>query len=137
MLRATHDRVMFLVGGMASSSDTYGRGCGEIMRRLARDHPDRFWADPDLFFTDGDLVNLGADFCMMPSMFEPGGIVQQEFFVAGTPVIAFKAGGLKDTVVEFNPAVDYLVGNGFHFEAHTVHDFTDGMPSRERRVSGC
>lgn len=54
LLRATHGRIMFLIGGMASSSDTYGRGCGDVMRRLARDHSDRFWADPDQFFTDGD-----------------------------------------------------------------------------------
>lgn len=56
-------------------------------------------------------------------MFEPGGIVQQEFFVAGTPVIAYKTGGLKDTIVEFDPVTDPLIGNGFHFEAYTVHDF--------------
>lgn len=31
----------------------------------------------------------------MPSLFEPCGIVQDEFFVAGTPVIAFNTGGLK------------------------------------------
>jgi starch synthase len=57
----------------------------------------------------------------MPSMFEPGGIVQQEFFVAGTPVIAFKTGGLKDTVKEFDRVA--RTGNGFTFEAHTKGDF--------------
>jgi hypothetical protein len=57
----------------------------------------------------------------MPSMFEPGGIVQQEFFVAGTPVIAFKTGGLKDTVFEFDARAG--TGNGFLFEAHTAYDF--------------
>lgn len=31
---------------------------------------------------------------MMPSKFEPGGIVQHESLIAGTPVIAFKTGGL-------------------------------------------
>ena len=50
----------------------------------------------------------------MPSLFEPGGIVQHEFFIAGTPVIAFKTGGLKDTVVEFR--YDTKTGNGFTFE---------------------
>ncbi len=56
----------------------------------------------------------------MPSLFEPGGIVQQEFFVAGTPVIAFKTGGLKDTVTEFNTASK--TGNGFTFEAYNRMD---------------
>jgi starch synthase len=38
----------------------------------------------------------------MPSLFEPSGVVQQEFFAGGTPVIAFKTGGLKDSVFEFD-----------------------------------
>jgi hypothetical protein len=71
------------------------------------------------------MVNLGADFCMMPSMFEPGGIVQQEFFVAGTPVLAFKTGGLKDTVREFDASAG--TGNGITFEAHNPDDFTAAM----------
>lgn len=29
-----------------------------------------------MFFNDGPLVNIGSDFSLMPSMFEPGGIVQ-------------------------------------------------------------
>ena len=34
---------------------------------------------------DGTLINIGADFGLMPSSVEPGGIVQHEFFVASTP----------------------------------------------------
>lgn len=52
----------------------------------------------------------------MPSLFEPGGIVQHEFFVGGTPVVAFKTGGLKDTVFEFDPKTKK--GNGFNFQEH-------------------
>lgn len=52
----------------------------------------------------------------MPSLFEPGGIVQHEFFVASTPVIAFKTGGLKDTVFEFEAQSGK--GNGFNFHEH-------------------
>ena len=50
----------------------------------------------------------------MPSLFEPGGIVQHEFFLGGTPVIAFRTGGLKDTVFEFN--WDNNSGNGLTFD---------------------
>lgn len=53
----------------------------------------------------------------MPSRFEPGGIVQHEFFVAQTPVIAMKTGGLSDTVHEFDP--NSLKGNGLLLEEHT------------------
>ena len=78
-----------------------------------------------LFRSDGPLINLGADFGMMPSAFEPGGIVQHEFFVAGTPVVAFKTGGLKDTVFEFN--WDTNQGNGVVFECYNSSDFAYAM----------
>jgi len=57
----------------------------------------------------------------MPSLFEPSGVVQQEYFAGGTPVIAFKTGGLKDTVFEFDSNAG--TGNGFTFEAYTSGDF--------------
>jgi starch synthase len=53
-------------------------------------------------YVDGSLINCGADFALMPSKFEPGGIVQQEFFVGSTPVIAHKTGGLIDTVLDYD-----------------------------------
>jgi len=68
---------------------------------LRNAYPHAFWAAPNEFFYDGSLVNRGADFGLMPSLFEPGGIVQHEFFVGSTPVVAFKTGGLKDSVHEF------------------------------------
>ena len=57
----------------------------------------------------------------MPSLFEPGGIVQHEFFVGGTPVIAFKTGGLKDSVIEFNWQTE--TGCGYTFESYQREDF--------------
>ena len=91
------------------------------MWNLKNKYPSCFWADPQQFFTDGSLVNRGTDFGLMPSIFEPGGIVQHEFFVGGTPVVAFKTGGLKDSVFEFN--WDSEQGNGYTFENHSREDF--------------
>jgi glycogen synthase len=131
IIHATGGRAQFIIGGMASLSDTYGQGCASEMYRLHKTFPGNFWADPTAFFTDGVAVNLGCDFCLMPSMFEPGGIVQHEFFVAGTPVVAFKTGGLKDSVIEYSPrtpgrAVDRR-GNGFTFERYDLGDFLSSM----------
>jgi len=70
---------------------------------------------------DGTLVNVGCDFGLMPSMFEPGGIVQHEFFIGSTPVIAFKTGGLRDTVHEYDPKQQK--GSGFIFEYYSRGDF--------------
>jgi len=86
------------------------------MRYLNYKYPDCFWSNPDQFFVDGPLVNFGSDFALMPSQFEPGGIVQHEFFCGYTPVVAFRTGGLKDTVFEFDPKT--RKGNGFNFMAY-------------------
>ena len=61
----------------------------------------------------------------MPSLFEPGGIVQHEFFIAKTPVIVFCTGGLKDTVFEFN--WNNNKGNGINFEKYCKKDFFDAF----------
>lgn len=95
------------------------------MWNLKNKYPHCFWAAPDEFFMDGSLVNRGTDFGLMPSAFEPGGIVQHEFFVAETPVIAYKTGGLKDSVIEFN--WDTETGSGFTFESHNTNDFNFAM----------
>ena len=61
----------------------------------------------------------------MPSLFEPGGIVQHEFFIAGTPVIAFRTGGLKDTVFEFR--WDNNSGNGLTFDYYNGRELVGAM----------
>lgn len=121
IIQRYNNRVQILVGGPVTWKDPYSARCGHMMLALKAKYPWSFYAAPNEFFADGTLVNVGSDFGLMPSMFEPGGIVQQEFFVAGTPVIAFKTGGLKDTVHEFN--VESCTGNGFNFAAYNVGDY--------------
>jgi hypothetical protein len=115
--------VHFIVGGMINAGESYSVHCAERMRDLTKRYPLQLWADPDSFFVDGPLLNFGADFGLMPSAFEPGGIVQQEFLIAGTPVVAFKTGGLRDTITEYYNGI----GNGFTFEAHMPSDFANAI----------
>jgi starch synthase len=114
-------KIQILVGGPANMREPYAAGCAHKMWHLKNKYPNRFWAAPEEFFLDGALVNRGSDFGLMPSVFEPGGIVQHEFFVGGTPVVAFKTGGLKDSVHEFS--WDTEAGSGYTFEGHNVGDF--------------
>jgi len=118
-------KVQFLVGGPINPGEKYSENCANRMRALRHKYPHHFFADPDNFFYEGPLVNLGCDYGLMPSKFEPGGIVQHEFFVAGTPVIAYKTGGLKDTVHEFNPST--REGSGFLFENYNVRELIDAI----------
>ena len=121
MIPASNFKMQFIVGGPASVTEAYSVNCAAKMKRLREDYPRNFFADPDNFFYDGPLVNLGCDFGLMPSLFEPGGIVQHEFFVAGTPVVAYKTGGLKDSVIEFNRSTQE--GSGFVFDRYRQDDF--------------
>jgi glycogen synthase len=125
LIQRTSGKINILVGGMGNMKDPYCIQCVNKINYLKSKYPHNFWANPTEFFTDGPLVNLGSDFGLMPSLFEPGGIVQHEFFIAGTPVVAFRTGGLKDTVVEFD--WNENKGNGVVFENHGFYDFVSAV----------
>ena len=109
-------KIQIIIGGMANLKDPYCVQCIEIINNLLLKYPKNFWAAPSEFFTDGTLINYGSDFGLMPSSFEPGGIVQHEFFIGGTPVLAYKTGGLKDSVFEYD--YDNHSGNGIIFDIY-------------------
>ena len=125
LIHRTNGKINILVGGMGNQSDPYVARCISKINYLRSKYSYAFWANPYEFFTDGPKINLGSDFGLMPSQFEPGGIVQHEFFIAGTPVIAFKTGGLRDTVFEFR--YDLETGNGFTFESYNYHELVGAV----------
>ena len=59
-------------------------------------------------------IFAGADFTLIPSLFEPGGIVALEAMRYGSVPIVRRTGGLNDIVTDFNLATK--VGNGFSFK---------------------
>ena len=125
LIRITGGKINILIGGMGDRRDPYVSACIGKINYLRSKYPYSFWANPDEFFSDGPKVNLGSDFGLMPSLFEPGGIVQHEFFIAHTPVIAFRTGGLKDTVFEFR--WDNNTGNGLTFDNYNYNDFLNAI----------
>ena len=125
MVRIAGGKINILVGGMGDRRDPYVGACINKMYHLKGKYPYAFWADPNEFFTDGPKINKGSDFGLMPSLFEPGGIVQHEFFIAGTPVIAFRTGGLRDTVFEFR--WDNNSGNGLTFDYYNGRELVGAM----------
>jgi starch synthase len=72
-------------------------------------------ASPYLFFDIGrpKRIFAGADAILMPSRFEPSGLVQMESMRYGCVPIARKTGGLADTVIDDAPGSP---GNGFLFQ---------------------
>ena len=72
-----------------------------------------------LFKFDSTLPHLifsGADAILIPSKFEPCGIVQMQAMRYGCIPIVRKTGGLADTVEDFSP--QSKKGNGFLFEEY-------------------
>jgi len=124
LIAHTGGKIQILVGGPANEADPYAAACARHMRDLSRRHKWCFWAAPEEFFTDGLLVDAGADFGFVPSLFEPAGLRQIESFVGagdGTPVIAHAVGGLVDTIFEWD--LETGSGNGFLFHEYNHHSF--------------
>ncbi|TDL30608.1 glycogen synthase GlgA [Jeotgalibacillus sp. S-D1] len=65
-------------------------------------------------------IYAGADFFLMPSLFEPCGLSQLISLQYGTVPIVRETGGLNDTVLALNE--EELSGNGFTFANYNAHD---------------
>ncbi len=85
---------------------------------LAHRAPDRVGVQ--LNFTDRLEHRLlaGADFCLMPSMYEPCGLTQMRAQRYGTLPLARRVGGLADTIEDGV--------TGFLFDEYTSDDFLHG-----------
>ena len=75
------------------------------------------------FAMDSELAHkiyAGADFFLMPSLFEPCGLSQLISMRYGTVPIVRETGGLRDTVLSYNEETGE--GNGFTFQNYNAHD---------------
>lgn len=61
-------------------------------------------------------IIAGADIVLMPSKYEPGGIVAMEAMRYGCVPLVRATGGLNDSVAEFDPAKN--AGTGFKFNSY-------------------
>lgn len=65
-------------------------------------------------------IYAGADFILMPSIFEPCGLSQLIALSYGTIPIVRETGGLNDTILSFNEYTN--TGNGLSFKNINAHD---------------
>ena len=63
----------------------------------------------------------GADIMLMPSRYEPGGIVAVEAMRYGCVPLVRETGGLNDSVVDFDPRQN--IGTGFKFKNYAQESF--------------
>ena len=90
-------------------------------KELQEKYPTRVAIHP--FFDEKlpKLIFSGTDTVLIPSRFEPSGLVQMEAMRYGAIPIVRKTGGLADTVTDYYPGTDY--GTGFVFEKYNSYAF--------------
>jgi starch synthase len=76
-------------------------------------HPDRLRIVTGFDNGLAHRIQAGSDIFLMPSRYEPCGLTQMYALKYGTAPIVRATGGLKDTVVEYDPKTGS--GNGFTF----------------------
>ena len=101
-----------------------GEGDSDVMgffHDLETRHPGRVAAHLKFDNVLPHIVLAGADVALIPSRFEPCGLVQMEAMRMGCIPIVRKTGGLADSVEDYNP--DKETGTGFVFERFDSNSF--------------
>lgn len=124
-------KVQVMIAGSTNPGDPYGKLCADKIRELRAKFPQNFWADTSFFFSEHRLhLFHGTDFGIMFSRFEPGGLVHLEYFSGGTPMIATRTGGLKDTIEEIN--IIEATGSGLFIESNHASALATAVASARR-----
>ena len=85
----------------------------QFFQNLAVSHPDRIGVHLLPNFSLPRKIFAGADVMLMPSKFEPGGIVAMEAMRYGAVPLVRRTGGLGDIITDFDPGTG--IGNGLSF----------------------
>ncbi|MGD9895780.1 MAG: glycogen synthase, partial [Candidatus Methylacidiphilaceae bacterium] len=97
----------------------------ERLRDLARKFPRNVAVRIGFDEAFAHLLMAGADFLLMPSLFEPCGLTQLYALRYGTLPIARETGGLADTIVSWDPLTGQ--GTGFLFQPPTANALVEAV----------
>ncbi len=86
------DRVKFVI--LASANDPEGYRTQERFFSLVHQFPNHVYFNNTFNLPLSKLILSGSDFCLIPSQFEPCGLVDYEASLLGTIVIGRRVGGL-------------------------------------------
>jgi starch synthase len=108
-----------------------GEGQARLHRRLgelAQRHPGKVRVHRGYSNPLAHQIEAGADFFLMPSLFEPCGLNQLYSQAYGTVPIVHATGGLADTVVDATPqALADGTATGFAFREPTARSFRSAL----------
>lgn len=94
-----------------------------FFRWLARTYPDRVSVEVGYSEDLAHRIQAGADFFLMPSLFEPCGLAQMYAMCYGALPVVHATGGLEDTIVQYNQGEGQ--GTGFKFYTPSDSAFYD------------
>lgn len=95
------------------------------LQEIAKQYPTKL---ATAIYFSGDIASKiygASDLFLMPSKFEPCGLSQMIAMRYGSIPIVRETGGLKDTVIPFNPVEG--TGVGFTFKSYNAHDMLDAI----------
>jgi glycogen synthase len=84
----------FIVLASPMPGDSHGRRIEERFLDLMRRNPGRVWFSASFNLPLSKLILAGGDFCLIPSRFEPCGLVDYEATLLGNIVVGRRTGGL-------------------------------------------
>jgi glycogen synthase len=87
-------KTVFIIVAAAPDGDMAGKADEERFFQLANSYPDRVYFNNSFSGPLSRLVLAGGDFTLIPSRFEPCGLVDYEASLLGTVVIGHAVGGL-------------------------------------------
>jgi len=96
-----------------------------IAQSMAKKYPENVFAKIAFDTKMAQQIYAGADLFLMPSRFEPCGLGQMISMRYGTIPIVRSTGGLKDSVIEFNPKT--REGTGFLFKNYELSEFLEAI----------
>ena len=92
----------------------------KMLARLAKKYPQQLSVTLRFDNALAHLVQAGADMLLMPSRYEPGSLDQIHAMRYGTIPIVHAAGGLAETVQNYDPRTE--TGSGFVFKKYDADD---------------
>lgn len=96
-----------------------------FFRWLAQAYPGRVAVEIGYSNELAHRIQAGADFFLMPSLFEPCGLTQMYSLRYASLPVVHATGGLEDTVVQYNQGEG--TGTGFKFYTADVPTFRDAI----------
>jgi len=121
----TNYGLQILISGKINLSGQKYKEYSESIEALSKKYPSNFFAPKKDYLTDNILINYGCDFGLILSNIETGNVIQHDYFASGTPVIAYKIGGIRDTVSEYN--IMDKKGNGILYDNIEHNNFISAI----------